>query len=60
MYRDVGFSAFSSDYKWGQSSAPWYIIGFNETSYLPWWTYGYSEVRAARTATCSLYIIPVR
>ena len=55
------FHSFGSDHKCDQSSALQYVKTFNETiSYLPWWMYGYDEVRATHTATCSLYIIPVR
>jgi len=35
MYRGVSFHAFSSDYKWDQSSAVHYIIGFNQNNIIP-------------------------
>ena len=61
MHRSTGYHAFSSDYKWDQSSALRYIVGYNETaSYLPWRMYGYSEVRATGAVTCSLYTVAVR
>jgi len=51
-YRDNGFHSFSSDCKCDQSSALRYVKRFSKTvSYLLWWMYGYSEVRATCAAT---------